>query len=69
MLTNAILFERELRRLVSEEIARLKENLTTVPEDTRGPNSISYLQGSISALRGIDDLIEEAKKRSDQSSR
>lgn len=69
MLTNAALFERELKRLVAEEIERLKENLTTVPVNMSGPNGVEFLQGAISALRGIDDLIDEAKKQSDQRSR
>jgi hypothetical protein len=69
MLTNAALFERELKRLIADEIERLKENLTTVPVNMHGPNGVEFLQGAISALRGIDDLIDEAKKRSDQSSR
>jgi hypothetical protein len=69
MLTNAALFERELRRLLAEEIERLKENLTTIPSNVEGVGSITFHQGAISALRGIDDLIDEAKKQSDQRSR
>jgi hypothetical protein len=30
---------------------------------------ISYLQGGVAALRGLDDLIEIAKTKSDQRSR
>lgn len=69
MLTNAALFERELRRLVDEEIDRLKDMLTTVSLNLEGPGSAAFLQGGIATLRGIDDLIAEAKKRSDQNSR
>lgn len=69
MLTNAVLFERELKRLINEEIERLKDVLTVVPINVEGPNSVTFLQGSVSALRGLEDLIDEAKRRSDQNSR
>ena len=69
MLTNAALFEREFRRLIDEEIERLKDILTTVPDNVSGPGSVSYLQGGIAALRGINDLISAAKELSDQRSR
>jgi len=69
MLTNAMLFEKELRRLLDEEIERLKENLTTVPVNMHGPNGVEFLQGAIHALRGVTDLIAVAKLNSDQSSR
>jgi len=69
MLTNAMLFERELRALISNEIERLKENLTTTPTHMHGPGGVEYLQGGIASLRGLDDLIEIAKSKSDQSSR
>lgn len=69
MLTNAALFERELRRLIADEIERLKENLTTIPSNMEGVGSITFHQGAITALRGIDDLIDEAKSKSDQRSR
>ena len=69
MLTNAMLFEKELRRLLDDEIERLKENLTTVPVNMHGPNGVECLQGAIHALRGVTDLIAVAKLNSDQSSR
>jgi hypothetical protein len=69
MLTNAMLFEKELRRLISEEIDRLKENLTTTPINMHGPGGVEYLQGGIASLRVLDDLISMAKLKSDQSSR
>jgi len=69
MLTNAALFERELKVLIAEEIERLKENLTTTPINMEGAGSITYLQGGIAALRGLDDLMEIAKTKSDQRSR
>lgn len=69
MLTNAALFERELKILIADEIERLKENLTTTPENMRGVGGISYLQGGIASLRGLDDLMEIAKTKSDQRSR
>ena len=69
MLTNAALFERELKLLIAEEIERLKENLTTTPRNMEGVGGITGLQGGIAALRGLDDLIEIAKTKSDQRSR
>lgn len=69
MLTNAALFERELKKLIAEEIERLKENLTTAPAGVRGPGGIEYFQGGIASLRSLDDLIAVAKLNSDQSSR
>lgn len=69
MLTNAALFERELKLLIAEEIERLKENLTTTPRNMEGAGSITYLQGGIASLRGLDDLMDIAKSKSDQRSR
>lgn len=69
MLTNAALFEREFRRLIDEEIDRLKDILTTVPTNLEGPGSVSYLQGGIAALRGINDLIYAAKELAEKRSR
>lgn len=69
MLTNAALFERELKLLIAEEIERLKENLTATPENMRGVGGVVYLQGGIAALRGLGDLMEIAKTKSDQRSR
>lgn len=69
MLTNAMLFEREFKMLIADEIERLKENLTTTPTNMRGPGGIEYLQGGIASLRGIEDLIAIAKQKSDQTSR
>lgn len=69
MLTNAMLFEKELRKLVDEEIERLKENMISIPANVEGTGSITFHQGAIHALRGITDLIAVAKLHSDQSSR
>jgi hypothetical protein len=69
MLTNAAMFEKELVRLISEEIERLKELLVNAPINQPGNGSITHLQGAIVALRNMDDLIEEAKIRSSQSNR
>lgn len=69
MLTNAMLFEKELRRLIDEEIERLKENMTSISANVEGNGSITFHQGAIHALRGIADLISVAKMKSDQSSR
>jgi actin-like ATPase involved in cell morphogenesis len=55
--------------LIAEEIERLKENLTTTPASMESVGGISYLQGGVAALRGLDDLIEIAKTKSDQRSR
>jgi hypothetical protein len=69
MLTNAAMFEKELTQLISEEIERLKELLATTPINQPGNGSITHLQGAILALRGMDDLIGEAKIRSSQRNR
>jgi len=69
MLTNAALFEKEFRQLIFEEIERLKELLVTTPINHEGNGSIMHTQGAIMALRGMDDLIEEAKNRSSQRNR
>jgi hypothetical protein len=69
MLTNAAMFEKEINRLISEEIERLKELLVSTPINQTGNGSITYVQGAIMALRNMDDLIEEAKIRSSQSNR
>jgi hypothetical protein len=69
MLTNAALFEKELRNLIFEEIERLKELLVTTPINHEGNGSIMHTQGAIMALRGIEDLIDEAKTRSNQRNR
>jgi hypothetical protein len=69
MLTNAAMFEKEINRLISEEIERLKELLVSTPINQTGNGSITYVQGAIMALRNMDDLIGEAKIRSSQSNR
>lgn len=69
MLTNAAMFEKEINRLISEEIERLKELLVSTPINLTGNGSITYVQGAIMALRNMDDLIGEAKIRSSQSNR
>lgn len=69
MLTNAMLFEKELRKLVDEEIERLKENMISISASVEGIGSVTFHQGAIHALRGITDLIAVAKLNSDQSSR
>jgi hypothetical protein len=69
MLTNAAMFEKEINRLISEEIERLKELLVSTPITQAGNGSITYVQGAIMALRNMDDLIGEAKIRSSQSNR
>ena len=69
MLTNAAMFEKEITRLISEEIERLKELLVSTPINQTGNGSITYVQGAIMALRNMDDLIGEAKIRSSQSTR
>lgn len=67
MLTQTTQFEIELKKLISIEVDRLKEQLAVnVFEDVA---QFRFIMGQIAALRSMDDLISEARQRSDQRSR
>lgn len=59
MITTADLFEKELRRIIGEQIEEAKERLTGSPFDTIG--GFEHVRGEIRALRRIDEYINEAK--------
>jgi len=64
MITNANLFEHELKKLVAEQIDRLKDNMAVNNYEEVG--QFKYLMGQIAALSSLQDLIDEAKQRSDR---
>lgn len=64
MITNAQLFEHELKKLVAEQIDRLKDNMAVNNYEEVG--QFKYLMGQIAALSSLQDLIDEAKQRSDK---
>jgi len=67
MLTQTTQIEIELKKLISIEVERLKEQLAVnMFEDVA---SFRFIMGQIAALRSMDDLISEARQRSDQRSR
>jgi len=67
MLTQATQLEIEIKKLIVLEIERLKEQLAVnVFEDVA---SFRFIMGQIAGLRSMEDLIEDAKQRSDQRNR
>lgn len=67
MLTQATQLQTEFLRIVDREIDRLKDQLAAnVFEDVA---SFKYVMGQISALRMMEDLIDEAIQKSDQRNR
>lgn len=67
MLTQATQLQTEFLRIVDREIERLKDQLAAnVFEDVA---SFKYVMGQISALRMMEDLIDEAIQKSDQRNR
>jgi hypothetical protein len=64
MITNAHLFEHELKKLVVEQIDRLKDNMAVNNYEEVG--QFKYLMGQIAALSSLQDLIDEAKQRADK---
>jgi len=64
MITNAQLFEYELTKLVAEQIVQLKDNLAVNTYQEVG--QFKYIMGKIAALSSLQDIIDEAKKKTDQ---
>lgn len=64
MITNAQLFEYELTKLVAEQIDRLKDNLAV--NNYQEVGQFKYIMGMIAALSSLQDLIDEAKQKTDK---
>jgi hypothetical protein len=64
MITNAKLFEYELTKLIAEQIDRLKDNLAVNSYEEVG--QFKYVMGQIAALSSLQDLIDEAKQKTDK---
>jgi len=64
MITNAQLFEYELTKLIAEQIDRLKDNLAVNSYEEVG--QFKYVMGQIAALSSLQDLIDEAKQKTDK---
>lgn len=62
-------FQRELVKLVEEEIANEIAKLETNPFTEDGLGGLRYIQGRIAALRNIGTLLAEAAIRADQNNR
>lgn len=60
-------FERELRTLMDERIVDLLRMLEVNAFDTVA--EFRHVMGRISELRGMDALMDEARKRADQRER
>lgn len=67
MLTIDTLLEREIHKLLKEEITRLKDQLAVNTYERT--DQFRYVMGQIASLVAMDDLINEAKKKADQSNR
>lgn len=67
MITNAQLFEYELRKLVQEQIDRWKDNLAFNSFEEIG--QFKFVMGQISAFVNLQELIDEAKKLTDDRNR
>jgi hypothetical protein len=67
MQTFNTLFETELRKAIERRIDDLRLNLEVNSYSEIG--QFKYVMGQINALRSVDELIEEARKASDQSNR
>lgn len=61
------LMEKNLMKIVDTEIERLKNQLSANTYETVG--EFKYIMGRIAALRSIEEMIDDAKKQSDQSNR
>jgi hypothetical protein len=59
--------EKNLIKLVDTEIERLKNQLSANTYETVG--EFKYIMGKIAALRSIEEMVDDAKKLSDQSNR
>lgn len=67
MITNAQLFEYELKKLVQEQIDRWKDNLAFNAFEDIG--QFKFVMGQISAFVYLQELIDEAKKLTDDRNR
>ena len=67
MQTFSTLFDRELNRIIEEEINRLKNLLSHNTYER--VDEFRYAMGKIAAYENMSSLIEEAKKSADQSNR
>lgn len=64
MLTHAMAFEDELRRIIGEQIEGAKDRLVSAPFDSIG--GFEAIRGEIRAYVEVLSAIEEAKKRVDK---
>lgn len=67
MQTQQSLFELELKKLINSEIERLKETLSFNTFSEIG--QFKYIMGEIAGLKSIEDLAEEARRKSEQQNR
>lgn len=67
MQTFSTLFDRELNRIIAEEINRLKNQLAHNTYER--VDEFRYVMGQVAAYENMSSLIEEAKKSADQSNR
>lgn len=67
MQTHSSLSEMEFRRLVDEEVERLKNILATNTFEEIG--QFRYVMGEIAGLRRVEELFEIAKERAEQRNR
>jgi hypothetical protein len=61
------LMEKNLMKSVDTEIERLKTQLSVNTYETVG--EFKYIMGKIAALHSIEEMIDDAKRQSDQSNR
>lgn len=64
MITNAMLFEHELNKLVQERIGSLKDNLAFNAFEEMG--QFKFVMGQIAGLVELKELIDEAKSKVDK---
>lgn len=67
MQTHSSLSEMEFRRLVEEEVERLKNILATNTFEEVG--QFRFVMGEISGLRRVEELLDIAKERAEQRNR
>lgn len=67
MQTFSTLFDRELNRIIEEEINRLKNQLAHNTYER--VDEFRFVMGQITAYENMSSLIEVAKKSADQSNR
>jgi hypothetical protein len=61
------LMDKNLMKSVDTEIERLKTQLSVNTYETVG--EFKYIMGKIAALHSIEEMIDDAKRQSDQSNR